>query len=177
MNNVADDSKLIKKLAVAMTEFPGATLKEIAEAADISKATLHRLYGTRENLEAILTQKANETLNAFVAVTAIDYDDFRIGIRRLIEVSNDISELLGYIFVRQSNLDSEFWKGYYKALDNFFLKGQKKGFIRIDFPVPFLSEVFIATACCLPEAERRGRIASDCTDDLFEDFFLNGSVS
>ncbi|EPB7030303.1 transcriptional regulator, partial [Pseudomonas aeruginosa] len=44
------DEKLLKALAVALVDHPRGTFKEIAEAAGISKATLNRFCGTRDNL-------------------------------------------------------------------------------------------------------------------------------
>lgn len=44
------DERLLKALADAIVVHPLATLKELAEAAGVSKATLHRFCGTRDNL-------------------------------------------------------------------------------------------------------------------------------
>lgn len=178
MNNVDNDNKCIKKLAVAMTVNPGATIKEIAEAAGISKATLYRLYGTRENLESSLIEAANIALNAFVEIAEGDYHvDFKEGIRLFIANHSDCDELFNYMFVLHGNLEDEFWKRYYKAIDTFFLKGQKRGVFRIDLPIQFLSEIFVAVACGISDAQRRGRVAVSGADELFEEFLLNGILA
>ena len=64
-----------------------------------------------------------------------------------------------------------------KAIDAFFLEGQRKGFFKIDFSVQALSELFMATICGMIDAERRGRIAPSCIEDTIEKFFLNGALS
>lgn len=46
MTLISHDERLIKALAVAIVDRPRATLKELAEAAGVSKATLHRFCGT-----------------------------------------------------------------------------------------------------------------------------------
>ena len=58
MNSTSDDIKLLKNLSVTIVYNPRATTKELAEAVGISKATLHRAYGTRRNMENILMAKA-----------------------------------------------------------------------------------------------------------------------
>lgn len=45
MTLISHDERLIKALAVAIVDHPRATLKELAEAAGVSKATLHRFCG------------------------------------------------------------------------------------------------------------------------------------
>ena len=45
MTLISHDERLIKALAVAIVDRPRATLKELAEAAGVSKATLHRFCG------------------------------------------------------------------------------------------------------------------------------------
>ena len=62
MNTTTNEEQLLKHLAVAIVEKPRSTIKELAESVEISKATLHRFCGTRENLQQILTEKSSETL-------------------------------------------------------------------------------------------------------------------
>ena len=62
MRSTINEEKHLKNLAAAVVENPRSTLKEIAETVGISIATLHRSYGTRENLENLLITKASEAL-------------------------------------------------------------------------------------------------------------------
>ena len=62
MHSEDADSKLLKLLAVAIIESPRATLQELAESVGISKATLHRCYGTRDNLEKLLLEKSGRSI-------------------------------------------------------------------------------------------------------------------
>lgn len=48
---------LIKRVTLAMVENLRYTFKELAEVSGVSWVTLHRLYGTRENLKSILLNK------------------------------------------------------------------------------------------------------------------------
>lgn len=53
MDLTAADEKLLKALAIAIVDHPRATFKEIAQAAGVSKATLNRFCGTRDQGESV----------------------------------------------------------------------------------------------------------------------------
>ena len=52
-----DRENELKKLAVAFYSVPKGTAKELADAAGISKATFYRIYGSREQLGDLLTER------------------------------------------------------------------------------------------------------------------------
>jgi TetR/AcrR family transcriptional repressor of mexCD-oprJ operon len=177
MNLTTNENQLLKLLAVAMSEKPRSTIKELAEAVGISKATLHRLCGTRENLEMLLLEKANEALESIVKISESNLEDYKEGLKLLINVHYENKELLSFICGVQCCMDEEYWNTYLKAIDSFFLKGQKQGVFKIDFSVAVLSEIFVAAISGIIDAERRGRVASSGIADSFEEFFLHGAVN
>jgi TetR/AcrR family transcriptional repressor of mexCD-oprJ operon len=172
---MTDESELLKRLATALVDKPRSTIKELAEALGMSKATLHRFCGTRENLEAMIASKAQEALLRIIVITQHDFPDYKVGLTEIIAVHYQEYELLRLQFSLQACADEAVWTPYMKAVDAFFLKGQKQGAFRIDFSVAFLSEVFIASICGLIDAERRGRVAKSGMAEAFEDFFLKGT--
>lgn len=169
------ENDLLKLLAVAIANNPRSTTKELAEASGISKATLHRFCGTRENLETMLVARANNALNEIILTAEKDFPDYKIGLKELISKHYKEHELLRLVFTMQSCSDEQQWIPYTKAIDSFFLKGQKQGAFRIDFSVGFLSEIFVSSLCGLIDAEHRGRVAKVGMADAFEDFFLCGA--
>ena len=175
MNFMNSDNQLLKKLAIAITENPRGTSKELAEAVGISKATLHRFCGTRENLDKMLTEKAFYALKEIIETAQEEFDDYRAGIKQLIEVHFKNHEFLRYVVLIPSLMEHENWQPYLNAIDSFFLRGQKQGVFKIDFGVSFLTEIFVSSICSLIDAERRGRIASNGINNSFEYFFLKGS--
>lgn len=62
MDLTAADEKLLKALAVALVDHPAGTLKDIAQAAGVSKATLNRFCGTRANLIEMLLNHASDLM-------------------------------------------------------------------------------------------------------------------
>ncbi len=67
MDLTAADEKLLKALAVALVDHPAGTLKDIAQAAGVSKATLNRFCGTRANLIEMLLNHASDLMNHMIA--------------------------------------------------------------------------------------------------------------
>jgi len=176
MNTTANEEQLLKRLAVTIVEKPRSTIKELAESVGISKATLHRFCGTRENLQEILTEKSRGALESIIKVAQEDFQSYQDGIRNLINIHYENKEYLIFTCGMHSSIENEYWVPYMKAIDSFFLNGQKKGSFKIDFNVSVLSELFISIICGMIDAERRGRIASSGIEEVFEKFFLYGAL-
>lgn len=177
MNLTSDDNKLLKKLSVAIVDNPRGTTKELAEAVGISKATLHRTYGTRDNLENILMKKASEAVKNIISITKIDFKDYKEGVKILLKAHYEDKEFLTFVCGYQLGVEDEYWNDYFRAMDSFFLKGQKCGVFKIDFTVPALTEIFIASFAGMMEAERKGRVGSSYMLDNLENFLLYGLLN
>ena len=67
MDLPAADERQLKALAIAIVDHPRATFKEIAQAAGVSKATLNRFCGTRDNLIEILLNHGSVVINRVIA--------------------------------------------------------------------------------------------------------------
>lgn len=169
-----NNDDLLKKIAVAIVENPRSTIKELAEASGISNATLHRFCGTRENLEKILLQRAEETITFILSTVEKEYDDYIFGLKELVKAHCKEHEFLQVLFALQSSCSKDKYLPYFKAMDNFFLKGQKQGAFRIDVNVSFLTTIFYSSIYGIINAERQGRIAKIGMEDSFVDFFLSG---
>ncbi|RAS74563.1 winged helix-turn-helix transcriptional regulator [Priestia endophytica] len=176
MSSTINEDKLLKLLAVAIVDNPRSTFKEIAESVGISKATLHRSCGTRENLEKLLMEKSHESVESIVGIAGKDYDDYEEGVKLLINAHYENQEFLRYIGF-QTCTDDEYWKSYTKALDSFFLNGQKRGIFRIDFSVPVLTDFLYTTIFGMIETERKGRVASSYTLETIEKLFLYSTLN
>jgi TetR/AcrR family transcriptional regulator, mexCD-oprJ operon repressor len=175
MHSENANTKLLKLLAVEIIESPRSTLQELAESVGISKATLHRCYRTRDNLEKLLMEKAVTALEEIIRISEKHFDDYREGIKLLINAHYENKEILRYVSGVKTSSDDSYWISYIKAIDSFFLEGQRKGVFKIDFSVQALSELFMSTICGMIDAERRGRIAPSCISDTIEKFFLDGA--
>lgn len=122
------DERLLKALAVAFVDRPRATLKDLAEAAGVSKATLHRFCGTRDNLEEMLMSYGAEVLHQIISEPALQQGDPLTGLRTLIREHLANREMLVFLMFQyrpetlHSELEASRWQPYVDALDAFFLR-------------------------------------------------------
>lgn len=183
MDLPAADEKLLKALAIALVDHPRGTFKEIAQAAGISKATLNRFCGTRDNLIEMLLNHGSVVISRVIDDAGLDERPPLDALHSLIDDHLTHRELLAFLAFewRPDSLDLDAggtrWLPYSDALDAFFLRGQKMGAFRIDIAAPALSEIFASLIFGLVDAERRGRVARAGMATLIEQFFLNGASS
>ncbi|MFJ4142885.1 TetR/AcrR family transcriptional regulator [Pseudomonas sp. NPDC089734] len=182
MDLPAADEKLLKALAVALVDHPAGTFKDIAQAAGVSKATLNRFCGTRNNLIEILLNHGCVLMNKVIEQADLEQAAPLEALDRLIDGHLTHREILVFLCFqwRPDSLDESCggsrWIPYSDALDAFFLRGQREGVFRIDISAPVLTETFASLLFGLVDAERRGRVARAGMAPLLMQFFLQGAA-
>jgi len=169
-----NEQQNLRRLAVALVENPRGTLKDLAESSGISKATLHRLYGTRENLEKILGELALQSMGD-IMVAAQAKGDPLVVLDRVLGLHLENKEILRVVSLSPEFQTIESWTPYTNALDSFFLGGQEAGTFRVDLSAQALTELFVASICGMIDAERRGRVASTVVFETTKNFFICGA--
>lgn len=169
-----NEDRVLKGLAIAIVDKPRSTMKELAEAVGMSKASIHRIYGTRENLQQLLEKKALEVIEDIITVAKQDCRDYVFQLRTLISVHYDNKEYIRMMCSLQSCIENDYWMPYFQAIEDFFLRGQKGSAFRIDLSSLFLSESFVYLVNGAIDAERRGRVASTSVISSIESFMLYG---
>ncbi|NIF28178.1 transcriptional regulator [Pantoea sp. Tr-811] len=183
MQPTPHDERLLKALAHAIVVHPRATLKELAETAGVSKATLHRFCGTRDNLVAMLEDHGEQVLNQVISNAALGTAEPLDAVRHLIAEHLKHREMLVFLMFqyRPDTLlgDSEDrrWLAYTQAMDGFFLRAQQLGVLRIDISAAVFTEMFITQIYGMVDAERRGRAASANSAVALEQLFLHGAMA
>lgn len=175
--------RLIDDLALVIALHPKASLKEIAEMAGVSKATLYRFAGSREDIISKLECHCITIFEQTVADEELAHGEPIEAMRALISNYLTHNELLLYISLhcREDQIASisntGSWKSYWSKLDAFFLRCQLLGIIRIDIPAPVCSEMFINIILAVTQAERSGRTAVQESAALVEKLFMNGILA
>ncbi|WP_395505556.1 TetR/AcrR family transcriptional regulator [Ectopseudomonas hydrolytica] len=183
MSPTANDERLLKALAVATVNRPRATLKELAEAAGVSKATLHRFCGTRDNLVKMLEHYGKTVLKQTIAAADLERTEPLAALRILIGEHLKHRELLVFLMFQYRpdtfgpEAEDRYWQSYMDALDAFFLRGQQQGVLRIDISAVVLTELFTTLIYGMVDAERRGRAASASSANTLEQMFLHGAAT
>ncbi|MFB4390708.1 MULTISPECIES: TetR/AcrR family transcriptional regulator [unclassified Pseudomonas] len=181
MQPPSQDERLLKALAHAIVLHPRATLKELAEAAGISKATLHRFCGTRDNLVDMLEQHGERVLNQVIEDADLGNAEPLSALRQLITEHLKHHEMLLFLMFqyRPDTLlgdgDDRRWKAYNQAMDVFFLRAQQMGVLRIDISAAVFTEMFLTMIFGMADAERRGRAARAYSAQALEQLFLHGA--
>lgn len=173
----SSDEKLINSLAVAMVEHPRGTLKELAEAAGISKATLHRFCGTRENLTLMLLEKSTAVLQTIKDIAESDSQDINVIFDQLVNYHLEKKEILRFLCSIYPSEEAESWVNYFKSLEHFFLHAQKKGVYRVDISSALLAEFFSSIVCGVIDAERKGKIAALNLSQHINILFMEGILN
>ncbi|WP_269478099.1 TetR/AcrR family transcriptional regulator [Hominibacterium faecale] len=169
--------ELLQKLAAALVANPRGTTKDLAEAAGISKATLHRFCGTRENLEKMLFEKSSEAIEDIIEVAQKDFKDHKEGLHDLINIHYEYREYFKFMYYFPDMGREYNWDKYSDAIDSFYLNGQKKGVFKIELSDAFFSEVLISMLYGLFDAVDRGRIAPKSLIENIKTFVLHGCAN
>ncbi|WP_343573199.1 transcriptional regulator [Pseudomonas sp.] len=182
MTLTAHDERLLNALAVAIVDRPRATLKELAESAGVSKATLHRFCGTRDNLVQMLEGYGHSVIRKILEAAELQQDPSLDALRRLIAEHLKHRDMLAFLIFqfRTESLDvetaTERWSYYIDAVDAFFLRGQQNGVFRIDITAAVFTELFLSMLYGMVDAERYGRAASSSSASVLERLFLQGAL-
>ncbi|MGE7957947.1 TetR/AcrR family transcriptional regulator [Pseudomonas sp. NPDC089530] len=177
------DERLIKALAQAIVDRPRATLKELAEAAGVSKATLHRFCGTRDKLLQMMEDHGKGVLNQIIQSIDLQQAEPVAALRSLIDAHLTHREMLMFLLFQYhpetlaEDGEGNNWQSYIDALDAFFLRGQQSGCFRIDITAQVFSELFGTLIFGIVDAERRGRAASANSAIVIEQMFLHGALA
>lgn len=166
-----------------MVEHPRGTFKEIAQAAGVSKATLNRYCGTRDNLIEMLFDYGSQVMNQVISEADLQHAPLPDALQRLVDGHLAHRELLVFLMFqwRPDSLlecgEEARWLPYTNALDQFFLRGQQEGIFRIDIGAPVLTELFASLLFGLVDGERRGRVARASMGTSLLQFFMQGAAT
>lgn len=82
----ASRDRILRVCATVLAQNPRASLDDIAKAADVGRATLHRHFASRVDLLREVGLAALATIEAAVAGARLEQDEPENALRRLIEV-------------------------------------------------------------------------------------------
>jgi len=156
-----DRDALLEKLAMAMVTNPGITMQELAESSGISKASLHRIYSTKENLQAIIVDRVRSVFDEIREAIQNPREDYIRALKELVAIHCRNSSYV--LFIGRDDffvmLREEEWNGYYNDLEGFFREGQERGLLTLDFSAGVLGNIFISLVTGLLESCLWGHLA------------------
>ena len=138
--------KLFHDVAKALVVNPGASTSGIAEAAGVSRATLHRVFGEREKLVEAIYSWLLDLCDKVFDEAGIDSGEIEAAFDRLIEDCYPLAQSY-WLLTATPRLEREPAIGdrlrkQDQRLENFFARGQREGYFRTDFTPKWMSYSF-----------------------------------
>lgn len=173
------DSVLTAAVGV-LSRQPTAAMDEIARAAGISRATLHRLFPGRDALIREVAALALRRMSAALDTARIDDGDPVEAVRRLAEAVIPNAATAAFL-TGESRLfdDSELstaWDRMDARVGALFLRGQQSGAFRVELPAAWLSEAFFDLLAGVGWAVQEGRLAPRDSHRALTELFLGGAL-
>jgi AcrR family transcriptional regulator len=159
---------------------PGASTREIATAASISRASLHRLFPTRDALvEEIAALAAERVAGAIVAAHLADGPTTE-AIARLTDAIVPLVDQFAFLAAEAQLQTSEHLGEEDRTVDDalvrLFRRGQAEGTLRTDLPPVWLRHAYGWLAYAAAVAVRQGDVAPRDAAHLVLATFLHGAV-
>lgn len=158
-----DREHVLREAATLLIRRPAASMDEIARAAGISRATLHRIFPGRDALALALGARALEQVSAAIDAARIEEGDAVDALRRMIDELMPIAEFLGFLYGENALIDNPEIDAAWQRIDDRVIevvrRGQEAGGIRVDLSAQWVSEAAFSLAVGAGWAVRDGRLA------------------
>ena len=118
---------------------PGASMQQVAEAAGLHRATVHRHFASRDDLLQALRHRAYDELLAVLRDARLDEDDVPAALARATRGFVDQAERWQLSRYAATLEETPVTDEMGRLLDGLFARGQREGTIRDDLPPNMLS--------------------------------------
>lgn len=174
-----DRDQVLRSAAALLTRTPTATMDEVARAAGISRATLHRHFAGRDALV-----RALESLGVAECEAALDrarLDDGSAGeaLRRLVREIEPAAGLLAFLYGENQLWEDggdEPWARLDTRIATVFVRGQQSGEFRIDLSPAWLTEALYGLVASCAWAAQAGRVAPKDFTHMVVELLLGGAL-
>lgn len=168
----------LRKLAEALVRQPRASMEQLAQALGVSRATLHRLVSSRDELIKDISTLAVDACTGCFASVQLEEGPADEVLRRLIEALTPNAGL--YLFLRRQRADlaatlEDDWQCERDRLTRFFQRGQEHGAFRVDVSAQWLVDALGALLNAAAEAAYEGRLAPADMNHVVCSVLLDGA--
>ncbi|MDF3299769.1 TetR/AcrR family transcriptional regulator [Streptomyces tropicalis] len=175
-----DRDHVLRSAAALLTRKSTATMDEVAKAAGISRATLHRQFSGRDALV-----RALESLGIAECEAALDAARLADGpaadaARRLIREIEPAAGLLAFLYTENQLFEGEQqnagWARIDERIAELFRRGQADGTFRIDLSPGWLTEALYGLLAAASWAVCEGRVAPRDFTHMTAELLLGGAL-
>lgn len=173
-----DREKLLQKLTFALAMNPNITMIDLAKQTGISRASLNRIYLSKENLQQIILQEVKKVYSDIGDFLSKEHKDFIDDLKFLIKIFCENRDYILFICrdIFNDKFDSQILERHDKELANFFADGQTKGILNKNFPADIIATIFLGNVTLLlaMQAEKNSISIEDLQKVILQTF-LNGT--
>ncbi|QEV10094.1 TetR/AcrR family transcriptional regulator [Streptomyces prasinus] len=173
-----DRDHVLRSAAALLTRKASATLDEVAKAAGISRATLHRQFAGRDALVRALEEYGIQECEAALRTARLGEGPASDALRRLVAEIEPHAGLLAFLYTENQLFEGEElndgWTRMDEQLGALFRRGQENGEFRIDLTPAWLTEASYGLLVSASWAVTDGRMAPNDFTRMITELLLGG---
>ncbi|MFF2962773.1 TetR/AcrR family transcriptional regulator [Streptomyces sp. NPDC057963] len=174
-----DREQVLRSAAALLTRRSTATMDEVARAAGIGRATLHRHFAGRDALVRALENLGIQEFGAALDAAVLDEGTSEEALRRLVAAIEPSAGLLSFLVTENQLFEgdemNEGWNRLDARVSAFFRRGQERGEFRIDLTPAWLTEALYGLISSGAWAVLEGRVAGKDFQYMIAELLLGGA--
>ncbi|MCF3123268.1 TetR/AcrR family transcriptional regulator [Streptomyces silaceus] len=174
-----DREQVLRSAAALLTRKSTSTMDEVARAAGISRATLHRHFAGRDALVRALEELGLQECEAALGRARLDEDGACDALRRLLKEIEPAAGLLAFLVTENQLFEGEEqhegWSRIDARLAALFRRGQENGEFRIDLTPVWLTEALYGLIGSAAWAVLDGRVAAKDFSYMIAELLIGGA--
>lgn len=175
-----DREQALRDAAALLSRRATASMDEIAKAAGISRATLHRHFPGRDALVRALGLLGIAQMDERLDAARIEEGDPVEAVRRLIDEAMPVSGFLAFLYGENQLYDlpevNEGWARVDERVSALFRRGQEQGLFRYDLTPTWLGEALYALIAASAWCVQDGRMARNDSARMVSELLLGGML-
>lgn len=175
-----DREHVLRTAAALLTRKSTATMDEVAKAAGISRATLHRHFAGRDALVRALETLGIDECEAALDAARLDEGPAADAVHRLVREIESAAGLLAFLYTENQLFEGEERNDGWARIDDriaaLFRRGQQDGAFRIDLTPAWLTEALYGLLASCAWAVTEGRVAPKDFTHMIVELLLGGAL-
>ncbi|MEX1652751.1 helix-turn-helix domain-containing protein [Streptomyces pseudovenezuelae] len=174
-----DRDHVLRSAAALLTRKSTATMDEVARAAGISRATLHRHFAGRDALVRALEEHGIAECEAALDAARLDEGSASDAVHRLVREIEPVAGLLAFLYGENELWEDgggDSWARLDLRIASVFVRGQQNGEFRIDLSPVWLTEALYGLVASCAWAAQAGRVAPKDFTHMITELLLGGAL-
>ncbi|MFI6286361.1 TetR/AcrR family transcriptional regulator [Streptomyces sp. NPDC051018] len=173
-----DREQVLRAAGALLSRKATATMDEVARAAGIGRATLHRHFAGRDSLVRALEDFGLREFEAAIAAARLDEGSASDALRRLIAESEPCAGLLAFLITENQLFEgadvNQGWARVDGSVSALVQRGQEQGVFRIDLTAAWITEALYGLISSGAWSVQSGRVAAQDYQYMIAELLLGG---